>query len=112
VGASLTASPVVLDFGPVPLSTTGPPQAVTIRNTGPVTLTNFAGGGVAPPFGATQNCAPSVEPGGSCQYTFTFSPIAEGRFSAVSTSSTNGGSFSIQLYGGAFKRVYLPLVLR
>jgi hypothetical protein len=112
VGASLTASPLVLDFGPVPLFTTSPAQVVTIRNTGPIALINWAGGGVNAPFHAAQNCAPSLKPGQSCQYFFTFSPTAERRFSAVSTSSTNGGSFSIQLYGGPFKRVYLPIVMR
>jgi hypothetical protein len=112
VGAGLTASPLVLDFGPVPLFTTSAPQVVTVRNTGLATLTNFAGGGVNPPFSVTQNCAGGVPPGGSCQYTFRFAPTAEGRFSAVSTSSTNGGSFSIQLYGGAFMMLYLPIVMR
>ncbi len=112
VGASLTASPLTLDFGPVPLFETSPPQEVTLRNTGPITLTDFAGGGVSSPFSASQNCAGGVPPGGSCQYFFTFTPTDEGRYSAVSSSSTNGGTFSIQLVGGEALQIYLPLVSR
>ena len=112
MGASLSVSPLALDFGPVPLNTTSPPQMVTIRNTGPATLTDFAGGGVYPPFAAYQNCAAGVPPRESCEYTFTFAPTAAGRFSAVSSSSTNGGSFAIQLYGGEELTVFLPILMR
>ncbi|MBN1922256.1 MAG: choice-of-anchor D domain-containing protein [Anaerolineae bacterium] len=111
-GAELHVTPLALDFGPAPLFTTSATQRVTIRNTGLTTLTHFAGGGLYPPFSASQNCAGGVPPGGSCQYFFTFTPTAQGRFSAISTTSTNAGSFSIQVYGGEMLRVYLPLVLR
>jgi hypothetical protein len=109
---TLAASPLALDFGPVPLFASSPPQVVTIRNLGPGTLTDFAGGGVAPPFFALQNCAGGVPPGGSCEYTFHFAPTAEGRYSAVSSSITNGGPFSIRLYGGRIQTVFLPLLMR
>jgi hypothetical protein len=112
VGASFTVSPLWLDFGPVPLNTTSDPQSVTIHNTGPITLTNFAGGGVGAPFSAAQNCASGVPPGGSCQYFFTFTPTAEGQFTAYSSSSSNGGSFVIRLQGGEPLSVYLPVILR
>ncbi|MGD2156031.1 MAG: choice-of-anchor D domain-containing protein [Anaerolineales bacterium] len=112
VGASHTVSPLWLDFGPVPLNTTSAPQSVTIRNTGPITLTNFAGGGVGAPFSAAQNCAGGVPPGDSCQYFFTFTPTAEGRFTATSSSSSNGGPFVIRLQGGVPLNVYLPVILR
>jgi hypothetical protein len=112
VGAELHVTPLALDFGPVPLFTTSAVQKVTIRNTGLTTLTNFAGGGLYPPFSASQNCGGSVPPGGSCQYFFTFTPTAQGRFSAISTTSTNAGSFSIQVYGGERLHAYLPLVMR
>jgi hypothetical protein len=112
VGAGLTVSPLSLDFGPVPVGTTSDPQIVTIRNTGMITLTNFAGGGVLPPFSATQNCAGGVPPGASCQYTFRFSPTAKGRFATTSNSSTNAGAFTIYLQGGKNLLVFLPLVMR
>jgi hypothetical protein len=112
VGAGLHVTPLALDFGPVPLNTTSAPQTVTVRNTGATTLTNFAGGGVYPPFSATQSCASGVAPGASCQYSFRFAPTSAGRYTAVSSSSSNGGTFSIQLYGGEKLLVFLPLVMR
>ena len=112
VGAALHVTPLTLDFGPVPLHTTSAPQAVTIRNTGLTTLTNFAGGGVGLPFQASQNCAGGVAPGASCRYFFRFAPTTRGRPTVTSNSSTNAGSFSIQLYGGEMISVFLPLVIR
>jgi hypothetical protein len=91
---------------------TSDPQSVTIRNTGPITLKDFAGGGVGAPFSAAQNCASGVPPGGICQYFFTFTPTAEGQFTAYSSSSSNGGSFVIRLQGGEPLSVYLPVILR
>jgi hypothetical protein len=81
-------------------NTTGATQTVTIRNTGLATLTAFAGG--APfdtHFGASQNCAGGVAPGGSCQYFFTFTPTATGTVTTTSNSSTNAGPFIIDLSG-------------
>jgi hypothetical protein len=99
-GAGLSVSPLVLDFGPVTPGDTSPVQTATISNTGRSTLTNFAGGGVYPPFHATQDCASGVAPGDSCQYYFTFSPTTTGPFSTTSNSGTNAGPFSILLLGG------------
>jgi hypothetical protein len=112
VGAGLAVSPLALDFGPVALGVTSPPQTVTIRNTGMATLTNFAGGGVYSPFWAGQTCAAGVGPGGQCIYVFKFTPQAPGRYSATSNSSTNAGSFSVRLYGGEALPLFLPLLLR
>jgi hypothetical protein len=96
----LDVSPLELDFGPVGVGVTSPPQVVTITNSGPATLTDFAGGApFDPQFGATQNCAGGVAPGASCQYTFTFKPSAVGIFSSSSNSSTNAGPFVIKLHG-------------
>lgn len=96
---SLWVTPLILDFGPVGVGETSDPQVVTIKNVGNDTLTNFAGGGVNAPFNATQNCAGGVPAGGSCQYNFTFAPTEVGTFTATSRSSTNAGSFSIELRG-------------
>lgn len=100
VGAGLSVSPLSLDFGPVPVGNTGTAQVVTIKNTGMSMLTNFAGGGVNPPFSAGQNCAGGVLPGGTCQFTYNFMPTETGLFSTTSNVSTNAGSFSILLMGG------------
>jgi hypothetical protein len=106
VGAGLRASPLVLDFGPVPIGNSGTTQVVTIKNTGMSTLSNFAGGGVYPPFSASQNCAGGVQPGGTCQFFYNFTPTEAGRFSASSDVSSNGGSFSVVLRGG----VEVPII--
>jgi hypothetical protein len=96
----------------VPLGITSPPQTVTIRKTGMSALTNFAGRGLYAPLSALPNCASGVPPGGRCTYIFTFCPTARGRYTAVSSSATNAGSFSIRVQGGELLAVYLPLVLR
>ncbi len=112
VGAGLHVNPLSLDFGYVLSGTTSSAQIVTIRNTGPTTLTNFAGGGVLAPFSAQQNCASGVPPGASCQYFFRFAPTSLGRFTAFSNSSTNAGSFSIKLQGGENLLMYLPIIMK
>jgi len=99
VGAGLHVNSLSLDFGSVYVGSSADTQTVTIRNTGLATLTNFAGGGVGSPFSASQNCAGGVLPGQSCQYFFGFSPSAIGAFTATSSSSSNAGSFSIDLMG-------------
>jgi hypothetical protein len=105
---SLWVTPLVLDFGPVGVGETSDQLTVTINNAGNDTLTNFAGGGVFPPFTASQNCAGGVAPGGTCQYFFAFSPTTTGIFSGTSNSSTNAGTFSIELRGeGVGARVHV-----
>ena len=98
-GPKLSVSPLTIDFGPVGVGFKSATQMVTITNPGYYTLTNFAGGGVYAPFGATQDCASGVAPGESCNYYFTFSPTRTGTFSTTSNSSTNAGPFSIELRG-------------
>jgi hypothetical protein len=98
-GASLSVSPLSIDFGPVPLGVKSDPQVVTITNTGPIPLT-VIGGGVVDPFSGHQNCPGELPPGESCLYTFFFTPTELGKFRATSSSFSNGGSFSIQLAGG------------
>jgi hypothetical protein len=76
------------------------------------TLTGFAGGGVNPPFSASQDCVGGVAPGGTCQFTYNFSPTETGPFSTTSRVGTNAGSFSILLMGGvdvpAMAQAFLP----
>ncbi len=95
-----TVTPLELDFGPVGLGVTSPPQAVTIRSTSSSTLTDFAGGvPFDTQFSASQNCAGGVAPGASCQYFFRFTPTKLGSFETTSESSTNAGPFVIRLRG-------------
>jgi hypothetical protein len=112
VGASLYVTPLWLDFGYVLPGNTSPVQTVTIYNTGMSTLTNWAGGGLYPPFNASQDCASGVAPGESCRYYFHFTPSQLGRFTAYSHSSTNGGTFTVKVQGGEVRPVFLPLVVK
>ena len=112
VGASLYVTPLWLDFGFVPPGNTSPVQTATIYNTGMSTLTSFAGGGLYPPFNASQDCAAGVPPGDSCRYYFRFTPAQIGRFTAYSNSSTNGGPFTVKVQGGEARPVFLPLIVK
>jgi len=100
VGPGINANFLWLDFGPVAFQAR-PQQIVTITNTGLSPLTGWAGGGVPAPFGASQDCniAGGVLPGQSCHFFYTFSPTANGSFSATSTISSDGGTVSIKLQG-------------
>jgi hypothetical protein len=105
VGASLTYDAHALDFGDLYANkvapAVAPTQVVTIRNTGMAPLTGWAGGGVPSPFSASQDCniVGGVLPGHSCHYYFGFSTSSIGSFSATSTSSTNGGTITVDLSG-------------
>jgi hypothetical protein len=107
VDAQATADAHDLDFGTVhPVKTfpgTAPTQTVTIKNTGLAPLTNWTGGGVGAPFSASQDCnvPGGLLPGASCHYYFGFSTATTGTFSATSSSSTNGGSITVNLSGAA-----------
>jgi hypothetical protein len=107
VGAGLHVNPLSLDFGTMHVGHSAPTQVVTIRNTGLSTLAGFAGGGVYPPFGASQNCAAGVLPGESCQYYFDFSPTAAGFFTTTSSSGSNAGPFTIDLMGRGWQNLYV-----
>jgi hypothetical protein len=109
-GASVWVTPLKLDFGPVAPGNTSPQQVVTITNTGVIPLKDFAGGGVYPPFSASQDCAAGVALGAHCHYYFTFTPSMLGIFKTTSNSSTNGGPFTIELVGGEPLFVFLPLL--
>ena len=112
VGASLYVTPLWIDFGFVPPGNTSPVQTATIYNTGMSTLTNWAGGGLYSPFNASQDCAAGVPPGESCRYYFRFAPTEIGRFTAYSSSSTNGGSFTVKVQGGEVRPAFLPLIVK
>jgi hypothetical protein len=112
VGPALYVTPLWLDFGLVLPGNVSPEQTATIYNTGMSTLTNFGGGGLYSPFQASQDCANGVPPGESCRYYFRFAPTQLGRFTAYSSSGSNGGSFTIKVQGGEVRPVYLPVVFK
>lgn len=99
LGNSQQVTPRSIDFGPVPLGDSKT-ITVTIKNQSLLQeITGWAGGGVASPFSATQNCANGVPAGGDCQFFYTFTPTAAGTFSTDSNVSNSAGSFSIHMEG-------------
>jgi hypothetical protein len=99
VGTVADVSPVIVDFGLVNVADSVA-IPVTVSNPTAVTLGGFAGGGIAPPFGATQNCAGGVAPGASCAFTYSFTPIALGAVSKTTSFSFNvpsGASQSVAI---------------
>jgi hypothetical protein len=67
-----------LSFSGQSVSTTSPPQSITLTNTGNGTLTNLtitASGD----FAQTNNCTSSVDASGSCTINVTFTPTADGK---------------------------------
>lgn len=99
---SATLAPGSVTFGGKRLvGTTGPPAPpVTITNNGPGALVFASFNGVAPAasftvgtdFPATTNCpltSAGLAAGGSCQFTFSFSPVAAGPRDATLTIATN-----------------------
>lgn len=104
VEPEITAHQVVLEFGPVPPGAISPVQAVTIRNTGVVTLpTLFGGAPIDQVFGASTTCGAPLAPGGTCTVFYTFEPDAPGRHVTQSTFSLDSSGkrrFTIELRGG------------
>ncbi|MEP4545556.1 MAG: choice-of-anchor D domain-containing protein [Saccharospirillum sp.] len=99
-GADMQASPLVLDFGPVPVGDVSPAQSVSIENMGDAILSNFAGGGVSGAnFNGFQNCAGGLAPGNTCEFTYTFLPDEEGEFSGSTSISTDAGTVTIEMSG-------------
>lgn len=102
VSPALSASPLVLDFGPVLAGDTSDPQIVTVRNTGKSTVTNIITNDVNPPFSGSQNCAGGLLPGETCELTFYYSPTSGVYTETTTTISTNGmaSGIVITLMGG------------
>ncbi len=98
-----------LDFGTVPVGSTAGPLTVTVTRVGPGPMV-FSGAGGAPAdpaFDTSQNCQGALlNPGESCQFTYTFSPSAPGSYLANSMFSVENSSgdpdiFTIELRGNA-----------
>ncbi len=95
-------APLDLDFGNVVLGATGTvPIVITNLTAAPLTP-NYAGGAPNDPtyFGGSQNCAGvELASNGSCQFTYTFSPTAQGPFTSATTIDIDGDSVSITMKG-------------
>lgn len=98
-GPQVWVSPLLIDFGPVPVGSTSLPQMVTVHSYGSENLTGFTGGSPDAPFVSLSNCPESLEPGKTCTYSFQFSPIMTGPYSSVATVYTNAGPFIVEMRG-------------
>ncbi len=86
-------TPTTIGFGDIRVGHTAS-VAVTVTNTSGSPLTAFAGGGIGAPFGGFQNCAGGVPVGGSCAFTYTFTPTTTGAFHGSTGFSFQSGTQS------------------
>jgi hypothetical protein len=105
----VSVSPTALEFGDVAVGATATiPVVITNKSGSPITP-GYAGGAPfdAVNFGVSQNCAgAALNPGGSCEFRYTFSPKTAGAHSTTTTIQISDGSgtatYGIYLrgYGG------------
>jgi hypothetical protein len=79
-------APATLDFSTKPVGITGVPQAVTLTNPGPVSLTISSvsiEGTNAGDFGFSNSCSLSLAPNATCEISITFTPASSGPRSAA-----------------------------
>jgi Protein of unknown function (DUF3048) N-terminal domain/Protein of unknown function (DUF3048) C-terminal domain len=99
-----TVAPTTLSFPATYVGSTSS-LTVTITNGSSTTQTpNFAGGAPNDPsnFGGSQNCAGvALDPGGTCQFTYTFEPATPGDHTSSTTIGIDGDNFSITMSGHA-----------
>ena len=97
-----TVAPISLDFGSVYVGATAS-LPVTITNVSSVSQTpNYAGGAPNDPtnFGGSQNCAGvTLAPGGSCAFTYDFTPTTVGSLSSSTTIGIDSENFQITMSG-------------
>ena len=96
---ALQVSTSALDFGSQLVNTASVTQAVTIRNTGTAALTGFTGGTPSDSRVTLVSMCANLAPGDSCTYTFQYQPTINGADTALSTTTTNAGSFDVTLTG-------------
>lgn len=113
-GASLSASPLSLDFGSVRVNTAGTAQTVTITNnggvaTGALTLTKGGSFGMFPVSGNT--CTAALAPAAKCTITIGFAPTGDPASLTATFSVTDGtSSVTISAAGNALGAAALTIV--
>jgi hypothetical protein len=111
---NFSATPTNLVFGNVPVGATAS-LPVTVTNLTAVPQTpNYAGGAPNDPtnFGGSQNCAGvTLAPGGSCTFTYTFSPASLGAKSSSTTIDIDSETFSITMSGTGGSFTVVPTSL-
>jgi hypothetical protein len=92
---TVSLSPDILQFSPLPVGSTSQPQQVTVRNMSNLTLTlhSISASG---DFARSGNCGHSLPPAGSCTLSVTFTPSTAGT-RVGSIQSSDSGTASPQL---------------
>ena len=97
-----TVSPTTVDFGTVAVNVTKT-IPVVIKNVSTTTQTpNFSGGAPNDPtnFGGSQNCAGvPLAAGGTCQFSYTFTPTSVGAKTSSTTIGIDSQTFAITFLG-------------
>ena len=101
IQATLSFSPVAVNFPPTVLQGASAPIITTMTNTGNIAaqITDVS---VTGPFAQTNTCGTSLAAGASCQFTLTFYPIFPGdSYGTLGFLSNASGANSLQLSGAA-----------
>src|SRR4029079_4441825 len=97
-----TVAPTTLNFGTVAVNSTKSIPVVITNASNTTQTPNFAGGAPNDPsnFGGSQNCAGvALDPGATCQFTYTFEPSSPGDHTSATTIGIDGDNFSISMSG-------------
>ena len=96
VAGSLQLQPAVLTFPVTGVGMTSSPQTVTLTNTGPVDLANFALSASSGFQLASTTCAATLAVGASCTATIAFTPSAAGQQSGSLSAASSALSAPAQ----------------
>jgi hypothetical protein len=88
---TVSLSATSLSFSAQPISTTSPPQTVTVSNTGNGTLTPLTIA-ISGNFAQTNTCGSSVAAGAGCTISVTFTPTAPGSRTGTLSLTDNAGT--------------------
>lgn len=89
-------------FGTVALNATSPTISTPVRNQGPEPVTVSCAGGTASPaqFDSSQSCqGNTLNPGDTCDFSFSFIPNVPGELTGASNFICNGVALTVALHG-------------
>jgi hypothetical protein len=98
---TFNVSPAKINFGPVLVGKSAPPQVVSVTNVSPTPiLMSGTGLDIDAPYGLTEDCSGvELAPGQVCHMTYTFQPTEVGKANATSMPNWNGQTTTINLTG-------------
>jgi hypothetical protein len=93
-------TPTSLAFGKVKVGHTSAAQSINIENLANKPVVMSGAGGGAGIFGGSQNCqGQTINPGGSCQMFYQFTPTAAGTVHGSTNGTWNGQPFKLTFVG-------------